>query len=78
MILALTPNINTVHRLTLYWGVMPVHLEEMLDIEDDMSQLEKYLKKNKWVKSGNNIVVISGSSREAGGTNSLRLHAIRK
>lgn len=77
-ILALTPNINTVHRLTLYWGVMPVHLEEMLDIEDDMSQLEKYLKKNKWVKSGNNIVVISGSSREAGGTNSLRLHAIRK
>ena len=77
-ILALTPSEITKRKLTLYWGVTPCILDEMLDVEDDMDQLEVFLKKNKWVKSGDNIVVISGSSREAGGTNSLRLHAIGK
>ncbi|MEJ2545342.1 MAG: pyruvate kinase, partial [Calditrichaceae bacterium] len=77
-ILALTPNEKTMRKLTLYWGVTPIVLDKMLDVEDDMNQLERFLKKNKWVKSGDNIVVISGSSREAGGTNSLRLHAIGK
>jgi pyruvate kinase len=75
-ILALTPSENTMRKLTLYWGVTPIVLDKMLDVEDDMIQLEVYLKKNNWVKPGDNIVVISGSSREAGGTNSLRLHAI--
>ncbi|HES60002.1 MAG: pyruvate kinase [Calditrichaceae bacterium] len=77
-VLALTPSEITMRKLTLYWGVTPIFLDKMLDVEDDMTQLEIYLKKNKWVKSGDNIVVISGSSREAGGTNSLRLHAIGK
>ena len=77
-VLALTPSAITMRKLSLYWGVTPIVLEKMLDVEDDMNQLEVYLKKNKWVKTGDNIVVISGSSREAGGTNSLRLHAVGK
>ncbi len=77
-ILALTPSEITMRKLTLYWGVKPAILNKILDVEADMDQLEVYLKKSKWVKAGDNIVVISGSSREAGGTNSLRLHAIGK
>lgn len=77
-ILALTPSEITMRKLTLYWGVKPAVLDKILDVEDDMDRLEVYLKKSKWIKAGDNIVVISGSSREAGGTNSLRLHAIGK
>ncbi|MEJ2053209.1 MAG: pyruvate kinase, partial [Calditrichaceae bacterium] len=77
-ILALTPSEITMRKLTLQWGVYPRILEKMMDFEADMGSLESFLKKDKWVEADDNIVVISGSSREAGGTNSLRLHAIGK
>jgi len=75
-ILALTSNINTVGKLALYWGVTPILLDETIELSDDLKKLEKFLRKNKCVKSKDNVVIISGASKKEGGTNLLRLHTI--
>lgn len=75
-ILALTPNPAAMNRLCLYWGVIPVLLEETIDIAEDLSPLETFLKKNSFIQQGDPIVIISGSSQVEGGTNLLRLHTI--
>jgi len=75
-ILALTPNPGTMNRLCLYWGVIPVLLEATIDIAEDLSPLESFLKKTQSIERGDHIVIISGSSQAEGGTNLLRLHTI--
>jgi len=75
-ILALSNNQSALHRLSLYWGVYPSFLERMIGIKEQLTILETYLKKNGFVRSGDKIVLIAGSTKERGGTNLLRLHEI--
>ncbi len=75
-ILALTNNQSALHRLSLYWGVFPSFLEHTIEIKEQLTILESYLKKNGFVQSGDKIVLIAGSTQERGGTNLLRLHTV--
>lgn len=75
-ILALTPNGKTRNRMALNWGVMPLLLENTLDITENLTPLEAFLKKGGWVEKGDVIVIIAGSTQVEGGTNLLRLHTI--
>ncbi len=76
-ILALTGNSTTLRRLHLLWGVTPALIDKKIEITRDMHFLEEYLIAGGWAQSGDQIVVIAGSSQSAGGTNMLRLHQIQ-
>ncbi len=75
-ILGLSDTQKTLQQLSLLWGVTSSYFRKVIEISGDLSILEKHLIKNGFVKSGDKIVVISGSGRESGGTNILRLHSI--
>ncbi|MBN2888524.1 MAG: pyruvate kinase [Deltaproteobacteria bacterium] len=76
-ILALTPSEQTMRALALYWGITPVLLDTSYNIAGDLTPLEEFLKENRWLKGGENIVVIAGSTPREGGTNMLRLHSLQ-
>ncbi|MCB0282377.1 MAG: pyruvate kinase [Calditrichae bacterium] len=75
-VIALTSNERTMRRIALYWGTVPSLISKKLELKDDLTDLEKYLKENKLAKAGDKIVIIAGSSTEEGGTNMMRLHRI--
>lgn len=75
-IIALTPKEKTLRQLALYWGITPSLLKETIEVTCDIHQLEAHLKDNKLVKADDRLVIIAGSSKEAGGSNLLRLHQI--
>ena len=75
-ILGLSDTPETLRQLSLLWGVTPSYFKKVIEISGDLSSLEDHLIKNGYVKTGDNIVIISGSSRESGGTNILRLHSM--
>lgn len=73
-ILALTNSKKVYHQLTLNWGVMPNLVNKKIKINDDLKELIGYFKKTGKVKTGDRLVVISGSTMTAGDTNMLRLN----
>ncbi len=75
-ILVLTRDKNTYNRMALLWGVTPALIGHKIDIDKSLHMLEAYLKENKYVKKGDNLVIIAGSSKEVGGTDMLRLHTV--
>ncbi len=75
-IAALTSNPKALRQLALYWGVRPSILDKTIDMDEDLSELDQYLKRNKFVKAGDRIVLIAGSSAQKGGTNLMRLHEV--
>ncbi|NOX87915.1 MAG: pyruvate kinase [Calditrichaeota bacterium] len=76
-VLALTSNEKTYRRMSLYWGVVPILIEHELFITEDLVDLQNVLEKKGWIKAGDRLVIVAGSSREQGGTNLLRLHKVR-
>ncbi len=75
-IAALTNNTTALQQLALYWGIRPSFLDKTIDMDEDLSGLDRYLKENNFVQSGDRIVLIAGSSAQKGGTNLMRLHEI--
>lgn len=75
-ILALSGNKDALSRMALIWGITPSHITKKIKLVENLTELETYLKKKDFVKSGDNIVIIAGSSLEEGGTDMLRLHKI--
>lgn len=75
-ILGLTSHPKTLAQMQLFWGVTPALIDYKIEITRDIELLESFLKHHDWVKPGDHIVVIAGSSQETGGTNMLRLHRI--
>ena len=73
-ILALTSNHRTFRKMCLYWGVIPVFVEKEIFMSEDLKELEGVLKAGNWIKRGDKLVIVAGSSRQQGGTNLLRLH----
>ena len=75
-ILVLTGNRETYNRMALLWGVTPALIGRKIEIGKNLHMLETYLKENEYVKKGDNLVIIAGSSKEIGGTDMLRLHTV--
>ncbi len=75
-IVALTTHKNTLSRLPLIWGALPLYLDRKIKIESNLKELENFLKSHKLVKKGDKIVIIAGFSMNVGGTNLLRLHEV--
>jgi pyruvate kinase len=73
-ILALTNSLSVYRQLCINWGVVSNYVSEKIHISNDLSELLNYFKDTGKIKNGDRLVVISGATMTAGGTNMLRLH----
>jgi pyruvate kinase len=77
-IVAITPLEHIRRRLSLYWGVKSVLVEGVPDTEAMINIAEKISLKNGFAKSGNIIVITSGTPvGQPGTTNLVNVHRIK-
>ncbi len=72
-IFACTPITQTVRRLCLQWGVIPVLNKRARDVERLRRQTEKTLAEQGLVKEGQRVVFIAGTVDVAGATNMIQI-----
>lgn len=65
---------NTLRRMALYWGVRPIHMEYSQDVEEAICNIVDQQDVITALNSGDKVVITSGSSLTAGGTNLMRLY----
>ncbi len=75
-IMAFTPNKDTQRRMNLYWGVTPHYLPVIQKFEEIPPKVTDFLKKRKFLKKGDAIVLLMGSSSMQEGSTDL-IHVFR-
>jgi pyruvate kinase len=75
-IYAFSPNSNVVHQLALAWNVTGFHIPFEKHMADLIIDAEKSLLRNKLVKKGDRIVVITGTTPVKGATNIMRIKRV--
>ncbi|UCE78443.1 MAG: pyruvate kinase [Nitrospiraceae bacterium] len=76
-IIAFTPSPEVLSRLPLVWGVIPKPMRPAAHTDQLLKAVEKALLKEKIVKSGDSIVIITSSPLSTRGrTNFMKLHGI--
>lgn len=77
-ILALTPELTTARRLTLAWGIHPVHFDVQLsDVGEMISQATDAAVQEHRAKSGDTVIVIAGLPfGRSGSTNLLHVATV--
>jgi len=70
-ILAITPFESIRRQLAIYWGVRSARVEEVLDTESMVDTAKKIVKNNGYAKSGDIIVITSGTPIGVSGTTNL-------
>jgi pyruvate kinase len=73
-IVAITPVAATARRLSLAWGVVPLHQPFQRHVDDTIRMACDRLASDGWIVRGDRVVIMAGSSQEEGGANLLRLH----
>jgi pyruvate kinase len=74
-VFALTPKDETVRQLSLAWGVTPIKTALAVDAEEFRSIAEQALK-DRGLNKGELLVMLSGSTTTAGGTNIIKIHRL--
>jgi pyruvate kinase len=73
-ILCLTPNMNTARRMTLTWGVHPVHSEDAHSFADMVQRAVRIARQQKVAQAGQRLVITAGVPfGTPGATNILRI-----
>src|SRR6267154_386855 len=73
-ILCLTPNLNTARRMTLAWGVHPVHAEDAHSFADMVQRAVRIARQQKVAQAGQRLVITAGVPfGTPGATNILRI-----
>ncbi|CAN5877040.1 pyruvate kinase [soil metagenome] len=73
-ILCLTPNLDTARRMTLTWGVHPIHTEDAHNFADMVARAVRIARQQKLAKSGERLVITAGVPfGTPGATNILRI-----
>jgi pyruvate kinase len=76
-ILAFTPAEPIRQRMALYWGVRSFVMPQVEQTDSRLEEAERLLKAKRLVKSGERVVIVSGTSAaRPGGTNLIKLHEI--
>ena len=73
-IFAFTPAETVRRRMTLYWGVQPLVLRLSRNTDRMLRQGERALLAAGLLRRGDRVVVVSGTSPQAGATNLMKLH----
>ena len=77
-IVAFTPSESVKRRMALYWGVCPYTMGEIGHTDARVEEAERRLKAEGLSRTGEKIVILSGSRvGQPGGTNLLKLHEVR-
>ncbi|MFO1078696.1 MAG: pyruvate kinase [Planctomycetota bacterium] len=72
-ILAFTPSLRTVQKLSLVWGITPRKIPPGRTSHELTLNGDRILRRDGWVKDGDRIVQIAGSVRQAGLTNTMSI-----
>jgi pyruvate kinase len=76
-ILALTVNESVRQRTALYWGVQALMMPEVEHTDVRLEEAERLLKMATLVRTGDRVVLVSGTSAaRPGGTNLIKLHEV--
>lgn len=76
-IIAYTPHIPIMRRIALYWGVLPRATSVNQNTDELIIELERSLREEKLVTSGDRIVILLGAPvGTRGSTNLMKLHTI--
>jgi pyruvate kinase len=76
-IVAFTPFEPVRQRMALYWGVRPYTMRQIEDTDERVSEAERRAKAEGLVKTGEKIVILSGTRvGHPGGTNLIKLHEV--
>jgi pyruvate kinase len=76
-IVAYTPHDAIRQRMSLYWGVLPRAMRMIANTDELIRELERTLRDEKLVESGDRIVLVTGvPTGTQGSTNLMKLHRI--
>lgn len=76
-IIAFTPHAHIVSRMCLYWGVKPMCMHEITNVDELIRALEKILLDRKIVKRNDNLIILTGAPiMEKGHTSLMKLHHV--
>jgi pyruvate kinase len=76
-VIAFTPFEAVRRRMALYWGVKPHTMQQIAQTDERIQEAEQRLKEEKLVKTGQRIVILSGTRiGEPGRTNLMKLHEV--
>lgn len=77
-ILAFTPHQQVVNRMSLFWGVKPMLMDEISNVDELIRELERLLLREKLVKKDDNLIILTGAPlMEKGHTSLMKLHAVK-
>jgi pyruvate kinase len=76
-IVAFTPSELIRRRMALYWGVVPLTMPRIEQTDERVEEIERRLKAEGLAKSGQRLVILSGTIiGQRGGTNVMKLHEV--
>jgi pyruvate kinase len=76
-IVAFSPSESTLRKLSLYWGVLPRHIEQMNDVDGMVDRANDFVIANGLGSPGDKIVAVFGApTGVAGSTNSIRVRVL--
>jgi pyruvate kinase len=78
-IFGLTPHAHVMNRMALYWGVQPIQMPEISNVEQLIEELEMLLLKLKLVTAGDKLIILTGAPIiETGNTTLMKLHEVKE
>ena len=76
-IIAFTPFESVRQQMALYWGVRPYTMQQIAQTDERVDEAERRLKAEGLVKTGERIVILSGTRiGQPGGTNLIKLQEV--
>jgi pyruvate kinase len=76
-IIAFTPFETVRRQMALYWGVRPQTMQQIAQTDERIDEAERRLKREGLVKTGERIVILSGTRiGQPGGTNLVKLQEV--
>jgi pyruvate kinase len=73
-----TPDPGILNRLALYWGIRPVLMHEIGNVDQLIEALEELLLQQGWVDEGDNLIILTGAPIvEKGHTSLMKLHTVK-
>jgi pyruvate kinase len=76
-IIAFTPFGSIRQQMALYWGVLSHTMEQIATTDERVNEAERRLKVEGLVKTGQRLVILSGTRiGQPGGTNLMKLHEV--
>jgi len=73
---AFTPSEAVYNRLTLIWGVAPIHIPQIADTDRIAETGEKELLQRQLIQNDDLIVIVSGLTLKKGSTNLIKIHKV--